>query len=290
VDIENKDNLRNISFWLVAYAKINLFLEVLKKDEDGYHLIDTLFSEISLHDSLKFSLTKYHDIKILSNVVDLRTKDNLVYKVAVFIQDKYSVRYGAKIELRKSIPIAAGLGGGSSDAATTIVGLNRIWDLNLSKDEMHAIARRFGSDINFFLEGYQAIGSGRGDMIEPLETDFDIRNILLVNPNFSIMSREAYELVEFSNPNPDLRDLLRTHDSDYCFNRLESGILRKYPILSDIFDHLYAIGAKKVMLSGSGPTIIGFFDGHKKCRSAQNLMKNKGFWSYITLTRRRQNK
>ena len=290
VEYEKSVSEKKAPFWLASHAKINLFLDVLEKMENGYHRISTMFSEISLHDTIKFSLTKYHDIKLLSDIDELKNRDNLIYKVAIFIQNKYSVRYGAKIELKKLIPIAAGLGGGSSNAATTIRGLNWIWCLNLSKGEMHDIAQRFGSDINFFLEGYQALGTGRGEIIQPLNIDLAIENILLVNPNIYILSSEAYELVEFSQPNPNLNDLLDSQDPKYCFNKLEAGILKKYPILSEIFSFLYAKGAKKVILSGSGSTIIGFFGDPRKCESAQDQMKKNGFWTYITLTRRRQNK
>ena len=287
----NAGDKKTFDFMFSSYAKVNLFLEVKNKREDGYHSICTLFSEIDLHDKMKFTLTKYHDIKLLSNIAELKNQDNLIYKVAVFIQGKYSVNNGAKIELEKNIPIAAGLGGGSSNCATTIMGLNKLWNLNLDRLQMHDIAAKFGSDINFFLEGFQAIGTQRGEQIEPVkDKNLHFENILLVNPGFAIMSSEAYENIDYEAPIQEMTKLLQSQDPVYCFNRLESGILKKYPILSEIFTILYTNGAKKVLLSGSGPTVIGFFQNPGACENAQILMKNKGFWSYITLTRRRQNK
>jgi len=275
-------------FTLPSYAKINLFLDVLEKMEDGYHRINTLFSEITLHDTIKFQLTRYPEIKLLTEHISLRRQDNLVYQVAVFIQAKYSVPSGARIVLQKNIPIAAGLGGGSSNAATTIIGLDRLWKLGLSQDEQHQIARRFGSDIAFFLHGYQAIGTHRGEVIEPLtDTDFEIDNILLVNPNFHILSSEAYELVKISSPNSNLKPLLLSQNPELCYNKLEEGILNKYPILKQIQQLLIENGARKAILSGSGATMVGFFRDIDSCTQAQNKLAKYGFWTHITSTRRR---
>ena len=273
---------------LRAYAKINLFLDVLGKMDGGFHSIRTLFSEIELYDNLKFSLTRYHDIKLLSDIKNLAIKDNLIFKIAVFIQAKYSVRYGAKINLKKNIPIAAGLGGGSSDAAATIRGLNRLWELKMTKEDMYVIAQRFGSDISFFITGYQAIGTGRGEIIQPLQSYIEMNDILLVNPNFPISSHEAYDTVNITSPNLNLPKLLETKNYEYCYNKLEEGILKTYPILNEIYDMLIQNEAKKVMLSGSGPTIIGFFDNRNSCCKALRLFRKKGFWSYKTSIRRRQ--
>jgi len=287
-NLKNVQSLRELPFEMPSFAKINLFLDVLEKMESGYHKINTLFTEIDLHDTIKFSLTPYHDIKLLTDNVSLGIRENIVYQVAVFIQAKYSVHNGAKIVLHKKIPIAAGLGGGSSNAAVTIAGLDRLWRLQLSAEEKLQIARRFGSDIAFFLYGYQAIGTHRGDVIDPLEDiDFDIRNILLVNPNIRILSSEAYELVKISQPSPNLKSLLETQDPEYCYNKLQAGIYQRYPILSEIHDQLLDNGARVAMLSGSGATMIGFFSDVTTCRNVQNIFSEKGFWTHITSTRRR---
>jgi 4-diphosphocytidyl-2-C-methyl-D-erythritol kinase len=276
-----------------SYAKINLFLDVLGRMENGYHSISTLFSEIELFDTIKFSLTKYHDIKILSTEKSLQNRANLIYQIAIFIQDKYCVRYGAKINLGKNIPISAGLGGGSSNGASTIIGLDKLWQLNMSVADMHSIAAQFGSDINFFLDGYQAVGSGRGEIITQLDeskiprSGFFIDNILLVNPRFPIMSREAYELLEIGDPNPNLHKLIKTGDVKYCYNKLEDGICKKYPVISQIIQQLYDLKAKKAMLSGSGPTIIGFFPDISSIKKAQKVLEKASFWTHITSTRRR---
>ena len=285
---------------LKSYAKINLFLEVLQRLENNYHGISTFFSEIELYDNIKFSLTKNQEINMLCTNKSLVSSENLIYKIAIYIQAIYSVQCGALLELEKNIPIAAGLGGGSSNAATTIKGLSELWDLNLSKREMHDIGSKFGSDINFFLEGYQAIGSNRGELIEPILDEINLDNILLVNPNFFISSGEAYEMLytddTFSLPSHTknkisfLKQLLEKQNPKFCFNRLERGICLRYPILQETLNKLNEYGAQKAMLSGSGPTMIGIFADPISLKKAQKSMEEMHFWSFKTTTRRRPKK
>ena len=285
-----------------SYAKINLFLDVHGKIEHGYHEITTLFSEINLYDTITFHLTSNSDILIMSDVENLLGQNNLIYKVGIYIQSRYSVQRGALVELKKNIPIAAGLGGGSSNAAASINAFSDLWELNLSKEEKHEIARQFGSDINFFLEGYQAIGTGRGDVITPLEEITFIDNILLVNPNFAISAKEAYEawseLQMTVTDDREFNSQHTTHNTQHLtinyqlstinfFNALEPGISKKYPIIKEIIDKLHDMGAKKAMLSGSGPTIIAFYETKNECKKAQKYFLGQGFWTCITSTKRR---
>lgn len=212
-------------------------------------------------------------------------EENIIYRVAVFIKDKYKVEDGVDIELEKNIPIAAGLGGGSSNAASTISVLSELWNLNLSDSKMHNIARNLGSDINFFLKGGCALGEGRGDKITPLE-HINIDNIFLVNPGFRISSKEAYQAVHISNENTQWRKLISTHDAGYCYNKLEEGICRKYPEIKFIIEHLENNGAKKAMLSGSGATIIGFCPNKKIADNFTKYYSKKKYWNCITKTKR----
>lgn len=270
-------------------AKINLFLEVLARREDGYHEIRTIFSEIDLCDVLNFVLTKNGAIRILTNRDFVSIEKNLIYKVAIFIQKQYNVRSGAKIELEKNIPIAAGLGGGSSNAAQTILALNELWDLQLNKAEMNSIAARFGSDINFFLEGGTALGEGRGEKITRLN-DFEIENILLVNPGWKISSKLAYEAIDNTKPQNDPNDLIRDRQVAYCFNRLEQGIRNKFSEIDQTLRFLEENGAEKAMLSGSGATMIGFCPNRKTADNLANYFTKKKYWNYITKTIKRSTK
>ncbi len=161
------------NMFLKSYAKINLFLDVMKKREDGFHDIRTIFSEIDLYDELFFDLTKKGSIEILTDTDQIELHENLIYQLAFFIKDTYDVKDGCRIRLKKIIPIAAGLGGGSSNAAATIIALNKLWNLQLSFSTMRKIAAKFGSDIAFFLTGGIAIGTGKGDDLTPLD-DYDI--------------------------------------------------------------------------------------------------------------------
>ncbi len=232
-------------------------------------------------------MTKNSTVKILSDKDFVSPKENLIYKVAIFIKETYNVKSGIKIELTKKIPVSAGLGGGSSNAAQTIIALSKLWNLNLPETEMHTIAGNFGSDINFFFNGGCALGEGRGEIITPLET-IDIDNILLVNPGFEISSKEAYESVKISKKeNTCWIDLMRHKDVSYCYNKLAEGICNNYPEIKQIIDHLQDNGAKKAMLSGSGATVIGFCPDKKTAEKLANHYSGKKYWNHITKTKRR---
>ena len=272
---------------LKSHAKINLFLDIIAKRKDNYHQIRTIFSEIDLSDSLSFVLTEKTDIRILTSLDFLNTQENLIYKVAFFIQKKYKVKKGVEIHLVKNIPIAAGLGGGSSNAATTIKALSKLWNLNLSDYEMHNIAENFGSDINFFLIGGTALGEGKGELVSPLK-DIFIEHILLINPGFPISSKEAYDSVKIpDSENDDWKLLLATSEMKYCHNSLQEGIVETYPEIGEIIENLENHGAKKAMLSGSGATIIGFFPDSISAQKSADFYSKKNYWNYIIKTKRR---
>jgi len=251
---------KTISVLRNSSAKINLFLDVISVRLDGYHEIRTIFSEIDLYDVLNFTLTKNSAIKILANIDFVSLEKNLIYKVAIFIQKKYNVLNGAKIDLQKNIPIAAGLGGGSSNAAQTILALNEIWKLNLSTIEMNSIAARFGSDINFFLSGGTA------------------------------SSKEAYEAVNVVKPNSNWKEFLRNKDVNFCFNKLEEGIIRLYPKIGKTLNFMQENGAMKAMLSGSGATMIGFCPDRATAENLSEYFTRKKYWNCITKTIKRSTK
>ena len=267
-------------------AKINLFLDVLSKRSDGYHQIRTIFSEIELSDTINFALTKKGTIKLLSNKDFVSAKKNLIYKVAIFIKKKYSVKFGVEIELQKNIPISAGMGGGSSNAASTIIALSELWDLNLSKKEKHEIAEKFGSDINFFLEGGCALGENRGEKLSNLK-QIELDNIFLVNPGFGISSKEAYEAVSLDGyENDNWIKLIKHENTQLCYNKLQEGVCKKYPEIRKIIDHLLENGAEQAMLSGSGATIIGFCPDKATAEKFSIYYSNMSYWNYVTKTKR----
>lgn len=267
-------------------AKINLFLDILSKRSDGYHQIRTIFSEIELSDTINFALTKKGTIKLLSNKDFVSAKKNLIYKVAIFIKKRYSVKFGVEIELQKNIPISAGMGGGSSNAASTIIALSELWDLNLSKKEKHEIAEKFGSDVNFFLEGGCALGENRGEKLSNLK-QIELDNIFLVNPGFGISSKEAYEAVSLDGyENDNWIKLIKHENTQLCYNKLQEGVCKKYPEIQKIIDHLLENGAEQAMLSGSGATIIGFCSDRATAEKFSIYYSNMSYWNYVTKTKR----
>lgn len=274
---------------LKSYAKINLFLDVLSKRSDGFHNIRTIFSEITLFDTINFILTKNSSVRILTNKDFVSSENNLIYKVAIFIRDYYNVQDSVEVFLEKNIPVCAGLGGGSSNAAVTIKALSDLWRLNLSESEMHDIAAEFGSDINFFLEGGCALGEGRGEQINKLD-DITIDNLFLVKPPFEISSWEAYKAVELTQENIKWKDFIENSDPKLCFNKLQEGIGRIYPEIVEIINFLENNGAEKAILSGSGSTVIGFCPNTETAIRLSKYYSNKKYWNYITKTKRRSTK
>jgi 4-diphosphocytidyl-2-C-methyl-D-erythritol kinase len=272
------------SFSRNSYAKINLYLDVLGLLPDGYHEIRTIFTEIEVADVLKFTLTRSKNVEILANVEAISNRDNLAVKVACFLQEKYHVSKGVFIEMEKHIPIAAGMGGGSSNAAITIQSLSELWGLNLSDLEMQEIATKFGSDIPYFLRGGTALGSGKGEKLENL-TPFKWDYILLVKPSIGISAREAYTVTQYNEKATDWEQLVGTGDVKLCFNRLQKGICEIYPIITEIISDLEKIGAIKAIMTGSGSTCVGFFIDEITMKEAKDNFERKGFWTCCTRTR-----
>lgn len=273
---------------LKSYAKINLFLDVLSKQTDGFHQIRTIFSEIDLFDELNFTLTEKDGVKILSNKDFVSMEDNLIYKIAIFIKEQYNVQYGVEIKLIKNIPVAAGLGGGSSNAATSIFALSRLWELDLSAEEMNSIARKFGSDINFFLYGGTALGTGRGEKITPMK-NINLTNIFLVNPGFRISSKEAYKSCIVTEENEDW-EKFPTCQTKFYYNKLQEGLIPKYQEIKKIIQEIKDHGAGNAILSGSGATIIGFCPNRDIAQKLSKLYSKKKYWNTITKTKKRRTK
>jgi 4-diphosphocytidyl-2-C-methyl-D-erythritol kinase len=258
-----------------SYAKINLYLDVLNKRIDGYHEIETLFSTIDLHDSLKFVLTKKPEIQILSNIPELASANNLVSKVATRIIDDFGVKNGIRIYLKKNIPVAAGLGGGSSNAAVTFIALNALLQLNMKEEYMQNTAAEFGSDLNFFFDGGLARGNARGEKITPLP-DGELMQLLLVNPGIAVSSKEAYELVD------KITDSY--NGPKIWFNKLETCVKSKYTVIEDILSSMKYMGAAEAMMSGSGPTCIGYFTVKGQLQKAVEYFNTKLMWNKVVKT------
>lgn len=262
-----------------APAKVNLFLEVLDKRKDGYHNIETLFLKIKLFDKLEFKIIK-SGIKISCDHPDVpQDETNLVYKAARLLQEKTGTDKGVHIKIKKNIPVFAGLGGGSSDAAATLLGLNKLWQLGLEQKDLLLIGRKIGADVPVFITDYNAaIGRARGDRLTPLnlETKFWI---VLVKPDISVSTKEVYSglLPNLTKTRNDVKLLLHALRSKSMeliakalFNRLETVAFKRYKQLKKIKEMISARGLRAVLMSGSGSVIFGLTNNREEAVRLKN--------------------
>lgn len=268
-------------FTLKAPAKINWFLSVLRKREDGYHDIASLVQSVSLYDYLAFEYSD--EIKIIAGD-GIPMEENLVYKAAVLLRESCTVKKGALITLKKNIPVSAGLGGGSSDAACALKGLNKLWDLGMGDDELIKLGGTLGSDIPFFFRGPFALIEGRGELVTPLKADISYA-LLLVKPPFGVSAKWAYaeissllpELTKKDNNIKIFSQAIEKQDyKSIAFmlrNDLEIPVAGRYRAIAEIKDRLIAMGARASLMSGSGPTVFGIFDDSKTAEKAAQAMK-----------------
>lgn len=251
---------------LRAPAKLNLYLRVLGKRPDGYHEIETLFERIDLADTLTFEAQPRALELSCSDPTLSCGDDNLIMQAAHRLQVATGARQGARMHLAKRIPIAAGLGGGSSDAATTLLGLNELWGLRRSPTDFVELAAQVGSDVPFFLaEAPFAIGRGRGERVEPLACGTILTHVLVV-PNVRLSSRDVYEAGGFDLTAPTPSSTMAAHAltngslgelAEGLWNDLEPEAIRRCPVIARIQSHLQASGCVGTRMSGSGPSVFG---------------------------------
>jgi 4-diphosphocytidyl-2-C-methyl-D-erythritol kinase len=267
------------AFAMLAPAKINLLLRVLGKRPDGYHELETVFQEISWCDRLEFHSARSWSLEILNADLD-PGPSNLVTRAAHLLSRAANVPCHAHIRLTKDIPIGGGLGGGSSDAAIALLGLSRLWKLELSQAQLQALAAELGSDCAFFLQGGLAGGRGRGEQIEPLPGRFPAE-VLIVVPPFGVSTKGVFE--EGSFP---LTHVVKNHILTVCSewgkvdfalwknlrNDLEIIVLRLFDDLVQIKERLLGAGAEAALVSGSGSAVYGVFKERARAlRAAQQF-------------------
>lgn len=248
---------------LPAYAKLNLTLAVLGKRPDGYHDLASIFQTISLHDTLRVEPSRDGAISCAVNVSALQSPENLVLQAAdVLRREIGDSTLGARIDLRKSIPVQGGLGGGSSDAAVVLLALNQLWGASFSAPRLETIGARLGSDVPFFVGGGTARISGRGQVVQPLP-DIEPLWFVLAKPPVAISTADIFRRLaprDYSSAHATEvveRALLR-HEPlpmDHLANSLEDVVLAAYPEVQATRDALRASGAPLVRMSGSGPTL-----------------------------------
>ena len=261
---------------LESPAKVNLRLEILNKREDGYHELRTVFQKISLHDTLHFSLKKEKEISIATDHPNLPVgKTNLVYQAAQSMLKASDYQGGVHIEIKKQIPLGAGLGGGSSNAATTLKALNQLLKKSLSKRKLMEMGLEIGADVPFFIWEGAAIGSGIGEKLKKVTLP-DLQYVLIY-PNFEVSTRWAYQNFVLTNQRIhfNLHKFLKTPEgiSSILFNHLEEVVSRKYPQIEVMKNSLLSKGALGALMTGSGPTVFGLFQDDKSATGAYEKIK-----------------
>lgn len=267
-----------------SFAKINLYLDVLSRRDDGFHAIETLFQTVSLYDELECQ-TAPSELTLRIEGADLPADDsNLVLQAARKLRERFAIEQGADLLLRKNIPVAAGLAGGSGDAAATLLGLNRLWDVNASIDELEPLAAELGSDVPYCLYGGTMAGTGRGECLTalpPMEPAW----LVLVHPSLSVSTPEIFKhpaLMKSHLPeeragrtrefNEAIINCARGRISDVFHNALESAAFAAYPEIEQYKANLLEAGCNAVLMSGSGPTVFGLCDNEEHALEVQHSM------------------
>lgn len=268
--------------WCVpAYAKINLGLRILGKRPDGFHELETYFLQIDLADRLFFEKSELEGLELTCNRADLPVDAaNLCWRAYELLCAAAHRRVRVRLHLEKNIPVGAGLGGGSSDAAVTLMALNRLCELNISDATLHDLATQLGSDVSFFLAGGLCWGSGRGEIITPLP-ELPNWEILLVTPAVVVSTAWAYQnyKMNLTNrqkitklPSSDFVQLQGHQLAEACQNDLEAVVFEKYPELAELKSKLQQAGAVVASMTGSGSAIFGLFRTRQEAQRGQQLV------------------
>ncbi|HJP17338.1 MAG TPA: 4-(cytidine 5'-diphospho)-2-C-methyl-D-erythritol kinase [Nitrospinota bacterium] len=278
---------------LKSPAKINLGLKIIKKRDDGYHEIETIFQMVSLFDTLTFRSIQVGIVLKTDRDKLPVGETNLVVKAAKLLQQETGIQKGVEIFLEKKIPVGAGLGGGSGNAAFTLMGLNNLWELHLKKKDLMKLAITLGSDVPFFLSDCSAaIGKGRGEILTPFENRSNI-HVVIVSPNIHISTGSIYKemnlgLTSNSKDINILRSLLVkgriTELGSYLYNDLETVVCKRYPALTEIKKKLINSGAVGALVSGSGSSVFGIYLQQETARKATTKLISKEWQVFLTET------
>ncbi len=276
-----------------SYAKINLFLKIGKKLHSGYHSLQSVMQRIELSDNI--AIEPLHEDKIIveSTHPELSSEENLAYKAALLLKKKYKVKQGAKIYIEKNIPLQSGLGGGSSNAAATILSLNKLWGLKLKERQLVDMAMQIGSDVPFFIGENAALVEGTGDKIKWIKKSFSI-NIVLINPGFRISTKWAYSAFDRQKPKiktkADINDLVKAIErknikeiANNLHNDFETIVAKKYKAINEIKTNLIRNDALNAIVSGSGPTVFAVFNSIYEAREA--FFKIQYDYPFVFLTK-----
>lgn len=278
---------------LKALAKINLGLDVVRRREDGYHEVRMIMQTIHLFDRVNIEKTSEPGIKIKTNLSYLPiNENNLICKAGRLLMDEFDITEGVSVDLEKRIPVAAGMAGGSTDAAAMLYGMNKMFGLGLSMQELKDRGVKIGADVPYCLMRGTALAEGIGEKLKSLPPMIKCP-VLIAKPQISVSTKFVYENLKLDEKakHPDIDQLIKdikTKDlqgvCDHMGNILETVTIPNYPIIAEIKKNMIENGAAGAMMSGSGPTVFGLFDDAEKAKQAYKAMKKSGLSRQTYLT------
>lgn len=276
-----------------SYAKINLYLKIGRKLSSGYHNIQSVMQKVELNDNITIEPLNEDKIIIESTNKELENENNLAYKAALLLKKKFKVRHGVKIFIEKNIPLEAGLGGGSSNAATTLLNLNKLWGLKMKENQLIELASQIGTDVPFFIGENAALVESIGDKIKRIKKSFSI-NVMLINPGFRVSTKWAYSVFDKQKPNiktkANIKELIKAIEkkdikeiAKNLHNDFEPIVTKKYKTINEIKSNLLRNDALNASVSGSGPTVFGIFNSIYEAREA--FFKIQYDYPFVFLTK-----
>lgn len=278
---------------LKALAKINLGLDVVGRREDGYHEVCMIMQTIHLYDQLIITKSNEQGIHISSNLSFLPVNENnLVYKAGMLLMEEFGIKDGLDVNLIKRIPVAAGMAGGSTDAAAMLYGMNQIFELGLSKKDLMERGVKIGADVPYCLMRGTALAEGIGEKLTQLPPMVKCP-VLIAKPQISVSTKFVYQNLKLNEQtkHPDIKQLqkdIREKDlkavAAHMGNVLESVTIPEYPVINEIKDVMMNSGALNAMMSGSGPTVFGLFESQETAENAYEDMKKSGLAKQVYLT------
>ena len=273
------------SIKLKSRAKVNLSIDVLGKRQDGYHLVEMIMQTIDLYDLIEINEKDNDQITIKSTSDEIPLDcNNLVYKAANLIKKTFNINKGVEIHIKKNIPVAAGMAGGSSNAAAVLVGLNKLWNLNLSNQQLEKIGLKLGADVPFCINGGAVLASGIGEELTPIKGLTKDVCILVCKPDLFVSTKEVYECIDSKDidkrpNNKFLIECLKNEDTrqlaENMFNVLEGVTMDKHPVIQQIKDIMTNNRALGAMMSGSGPTVFGLYENKEDAYMCKSILENQ---------------
>lgn len=278
---------------LKALAKINLGLDVVRRREDGYHEVRMIMQTIQLYDRLDIKRTQEPGIQIQTNLSFLPVNENnLIYKAAKLLMDEFSITDGVSVKLDKRIPVAAGMAGGSTDAAAMLIGVNRLFSLGLTKRQLMERGVQIGADVPYCIMRGTALAEGIGEALSPLPPMVKCP-VLIAKPSISVSTKFVYQNLKLDDTtiHPDIDRLIddikakNLHDiAAHMGNVLETVTIPNYPVIDEIKKHMLSNGAVGAIMSGSGPTVFGLFDDEDTAKKAYKAMRSSHLARQVYLT------